>query len=71
MRESCFARYFSGAIEDPVQREKDKIAFVLDAPLQRNDEDERVHYLARKYGTGPLLTMGLAHMDVTAPVSRT
>jgi hypothetical protein len=62
MKSSEITRAFCDAVEDPLASESDGRAFVLDAPIDRDDQDALLRYLRQKYSTGPLQTFGLGYL---------
>lgn len=54
-------RPFGTAVENPIANEADGTAFILDADLDRKQQQPLLTYLQRKYGTGPLMPFDLGY----------
>ncbi len=59
-RASSMARAFSGSLVDPDRWEKSRIAYVLDAQVDRTDQPACLEHLRQKYHTGPLIALAEA-----------
>lgn len=52
---------FGTAVENPMALEAEGTAFILDADLDRKQQQPLLTYLQRKYGTGPLMAFDLGY----------
>lgn len=68
---STVAAALGTGIEDPVSKEADGIAFVLDADIDRQDESALLAYLQKKYVTAPLMKFDLGYLSAAIRVSDT
>ncbi|RRH90304.1 hypothetical protein EH244_06000 [Variovorax beijingensis] len=56
-------------MEDPVSKEADGIAFILDADIDRQDESALLAYLEKKYVTAPLMKFDLGYLSAAIRVA--
>ena len=71
LKASAVATVLGIGTEDPVSKEADGIALVLDAPIGRDDESALLAYLQKKYATAPLMKFDLGYLSAAIRVSET
>jgi hypothetical protein len=68
LKDSDLAKKFGTAVEDPVVREVAGDAFMLDGPIDRNDNAALLEYLQSKYNTDYLMNIDMGHTAATVLV---
>jgi hypothetical protein len=65
LRRSTVVLPFGSAVEDPMAREAEGTAFILDCDLDRKNEAPLLTYLQEKYATEPLMNFDLGYTNAS------
>jgi hypothetical protein len=65
---SPFVKAFGSAVHDPVENERDKLAFIVDRDIDRKHEDRFLAFLQQKYSTRPLMNMDMGYSFISKQV---
>lgn len=70
LKASSLVRAFANGVCDPVQREEAGEAYIVDSEVDRNNLQDVLDYLRRKYKQERLTNMTMNHMSATIAVPR-
>ena len=68
LRNSELRHSFEQGVCDPIQQEREGLAFIVDGEVDRNTENEVLEFLKHKYGREKLMFIHMKHYSGTVSV---
>ncbi|QGP56973.1 hypothetical protein PsalMR5_04548 (plasmid) [Piscirickettsia salmonis] len=68
LRNNHLCIYHPKATNDPLEKERNNKAYIVDAAIDRNDESKVIEYLKKKYKSKHLIKFSMNHFQVSSAI---